>query len=93
MGKILTELGNTFIEGVREGFQQRDREIYDEGRNDQFVYDMQRFVASLQDSKMTKEKIMDILYEYFDISDRGIANQIIEDSQQWRKKTQVKQIK
>ncbi len=90
MGKILDELGNAVIDGVREGFQQRDREIYDEGRHDQFRYDMQRFVASLQDSKMTKEKIMDILYEYFEISNRGEALQIIEDSQSYRKITKKK---
>lgn len=90
MGKF----GAFLADIAKETVIQRDNEFYNQGRQDQADIDIQIFVAALQDIKVTKERIMDVLYEYFGISDRGIANQVIEDSQQWRKKKiQVKQIK
>ena len=90
MGKI----GDFFYDIAKETVRQRDDENYNLGRQHQFTEDIQIFVAALQDNKITKEKIMDFLYDYFEIADRGLAIQIIEDSQQWRKNIKpVKQIK
>lgn len=90
MGKI----GDFFYDIAKETVRQRDDEHYHEGRVFQFTEDMQKFVAALQDKKIPKETIMDILDEYFEISDRGLANQIFADSEPWRKKkTQVKKSK